>query len=591
MERHDERAAVSIQLAGIGVSRGIAIGKAHVLQRGELEVLEYAIPKTLIEDEVRRFRAALEIARTQLRAIRGRIPPNTRADIVEFIDTHILMLEDSTLTVAPEHFIQTLQCNAEWALKLQRDALVQVFEAMDDAYLRTRKDDIDHVVSRIQRILVNQHHEPEEVGDGRLAGNILLADDLTPADAVLMHHQDIAAFVTEYGGPLSHTAIIARSLRIPAIVGVKHVRRYLKDNEVIIVDGQSGVVIADADAATLDYYRARQAKEETQRRALKKLKGAAAVTRDGLHISLQANIELVEDVDAVLAAGAEGVGLYRTEFLYMNRDDTPGEEEQLDYYSRVIHKLDGLPITIRTLDLGADKEVDGGHAGGRTSTNPALGLRAIRLCLHNLNLFRPQLRAILRASALGPVRLMVPMLSNSQELLQVKELIAETRRDLSREGLAFDPEMPIGGMIEVPAAALAADFFARHLDFLSIGTNDLIQYTLAIDRIDDEVNYLYDPLHPAVLMLIQRVIEAGARARIPVSMCGEMASDPKYTHLLLGLGLRNFSMLPATLLEVKRIVTESDTEVLAPLVRKLLKEFEPTRISDLLHRISSPPVD
>lgn len=578
---------MSVQLTGIGVSRGIAIGKAHILQRGDLEVLEYAIPAHLIDDEILRFRRALEIARSQLSAIRGRIPPNTRADIVEFIDTHILMLEDSTLTVAPEHLIVQYQCNAEWALKLQRDALVAVFEAMDDAYLRMRKDDIDHVVTRIQRTLINQHHEPEDTSDGRLTGYILLADELTPADAVLMQHQGVGALVTEYGGPLSHTAIIARSLRIPAIVGVRHIRRFLKDDELIIVDGQRGVIIADADERTLDYYRGLAEKDQRQQRALKKLKGAPAITCDDQLIELQANIELLEDVTDVLASGATGVGLYRTEFLYMNREDTPDEAEQLESYAEVIQKLGGLPLTIRTLDLGADKEVDSGHTSGRMATNPALGLRAIRLCLRNPSLFRPQLRAILRASALGPVKLMVPMLSNSQELMQVQELLAETRRELLRDGLAFDPDMQIGGMIEVPAAALSADFFAAHLDFLSIGTNDLIQYTLAIDRIDDEVNYLYDPLHPAVLQLIHRVIEAGANADIPVSMCGEMAGDPQYTRLLLGLGLRNFSMLPSTLLEVKSIITHSDTKRLRPLTEELLLEYEPTRISALLDRIAT----
>ncbi len=578
---------MSVQLSGIGVSRGIAIGRAHLLQRGELEVLEYSIPGHLLDDEIARFRRALEVARAQLRAIQERIPPNTRADIVEFIDTHILMLEDSTLTVAPEHLIQSIQCNAEWALKLQRDALVQVFEAMDDAYLRTRKDDIDHVVTRIQRILLNQHQEHDEIGDAHLAGSILLADDLTPADAVLMQHQGVAAFVTEYGGPLSHTAIIARSLRIPAAVGVRNIRRYLKDDELIIVDGQRGIVIAGADENTLAYYRELQLEEQRQQRALQKLKGAKAVTRDGQAIRMQANIEMLEDVEPLLAAGAEGVGLYRTEFLYMNRDDTPDETEQLKCYGEVIRALKGKPLTIRTLDLGADKEMDGAHATGRLCTNPALGLRAIRLCLRNLNLFRPQLRAILRASALGPTRLMVPMLSNSQELFQVLELIAETRRELERDGLAFDPDMPIGGMIEVPAAALAAEFFARHLDFLSIGTNDLIQYTLAIDRIDDEVNYLYDPLHPAVLHLIHRVIEAGNRAGIPVAMCGEMAGDPRYTRLLLGLGLRDFSMLPANLLEVKHIVTESDTGRLLALTEKLLQEYEPAGMAELLDRINN----
>jgi phosphotransferase system enzyme I (PtsI) len=577
---------MAVQLTGIGVSRGIAIGKAHVLQRGELEVLEYAIPSEHIDSEVRRFRRALDVARGQLSAVRGRIPPNTRADIVEFIDTHLLMLEDSTLTVAPEHLIVSRQCNAEWALKLQRDALVAVFEAMDDAYLRMRKDDIDHVVMRLQRILVNQHQEHEEPSDGRLTGSILLADDLTPADAVLMQHQGIAAFVTEYGGPLSHTAILARSLRIPAVVGVRNIRRYLGDDDLIIVDGQRGIVITDADEPTLEHYRKLQAEDQRKQRGLQRLKGKPAITRDGEHIQLQANIELVDDVADVLAVGADGVGLYRTEFLYMNREDTPGEDEQLARYTDVIRTLKGLPLTIRTLDLGADKEVDSGHTGNRMSLNPALGLRAIRLCLRNLDLFRPQLRAILRASAHGPVRLMVPMLSNSQEVMQVRELLAETRRDLAREGHAFDADMPVGGMIEVPAAALAADFFASHLDFLSIGTNDLIQYTLAIDRIDDEVNYLYDPLHPAVLMLIHRVIDAGSRAGIPVSMCGEMAGDPRYTRLLLGLGLRDFSMLPATLLEVKSLVTSSDTHDLQVLAEELLLEHEPERFGALLARIA-----
>jgi phosphoenolpyruvate-protein phosphotransferase (PTS system enzyme I) len=576
---------MAVQLTGIGVSRGIAIGTAHLLQRGELEVLEYAIPHTHIDSEVARFRRALDVARGQLSAIRGRIPPDTRADIVEFIDTHLLMLEDSTLTIAPEHLIVSRQCNAEWALKLQRDALVAVFEAMDDAYLRLRKDDIDHVVMRIQRILVNQHQEHEDTGDSRLAGSILLADDLTPADAVLMQHQGIIAFVTEYGGPLSHTAILARSLRIPAVVGVRHIRRYLNDDDLIIVDGQRGIVITDADEQTLEQYRKLQGEEQRRQRGLQGLKGKPAVTRDGELIQLQANIELLDDVANVLAVGADGVGLYRTEFLYMNREDTPGEAEQLARYTDVISTLNGLPLTIRTLDLGADKEVDSGHTGNRMPLNPALGLRAIRLCLRNPDLFRPQLRAILRASALGPVRLMVPMLSNSQEVLQVLELIDATRRDLERAGHAFDPKMPVGGMIEVPAAALSADFFASRLDFLSIGTNDLIQYTLAIDRIDDEVNYLYDPLHPAVLMLIHRVIEAGTRAGIPVSMCGEMAGDPRYTRLLLGLGLRDFSMLPATLLEVKSLVTASDTHELQVLVEELLLEHEPERFAALLARI------
>ncbi|WJW74866.1 phosphoenolpyruvate--protein phosphotransferase [Thiohalobacter sp. IOR34] len=573
---------MSVQITGIGVSRGIAIGRAHILQRGELEVLEYAIPDQYLDQEIARFRRALDAARSQLRAIRNRIPAGTRADIVEFIDTHLLMLEDSTLTVAPEHLIAKQRINAEWALKLQRDALVAVFEEMDDAYLRTRKDDIDHVVTRIQRILLHDEDDHEQTADMRLAGSILLADELTPADAVLMQHQGISAFVTEYGGPLSHTAIIARSLRIPALVGMHNVRRYIRDNELIIVDGQRGVLIAGPDQAMLDYYRQRQQEEIRYRSELGRLKGRPARSRDQVAIDLLGNIELPEDVAAIKEVGAAGVGLYRTEFLYMNRDDLPDEEEQLETYARVIRELGGLPLTIRTLDLGADKHLDDTE---RTCTNPALGLRAVRLCLRDPSLFRPQLRAILRAAALGPVRMMLPMLSSSHELQQVQALLHEVRNELAAQGLAFDPAMPVGGMIEVPAAALTADFFAHHLDFLSIGTNDLVQYTLAIDRIDDEVNYLYDPVHPAVLELIHRVIHAGQRASTPVSMCGEMAGDPLYTPLLLGLGLRQFSMQASSLLEVKDVINRSDTRELQPLAERLLQCYEPEQRQALLHEL------
>jgi phosphotransferase system enzyme I (PtsI) len=573
---------MSLLIAGIGVSREIAIGQAHILHRGELEVLEYAIPAPLIEDEISRFRNALEVARRQLREIRGRIPPQTRADIAAFIDTHLLMLEDLTLTMAPEQLIRSKQCNAEWALKAQRDMLVQVFEEMDDAYLRTRKDDIDHVVTRIQRILLNQADTPGEIDDSRLHGSIVFADDLTPADTVLMQHQGVAGFVTEYGGPLSHTAIIARSLSIPAVVGVHNVRNYIRDGELVIVDGQRGVVYAGADDSIIEYYRQRQDQQAHRRTELSRLISQPAVTLDGRPISLQANIELTDDVDAVLQMNAEGVGLYRTEFLFMNRDAPPDEAEQLAEFIQVIERLNGLPLTIRTLDLGADKEVDGSSPGARPSTNPALGLRAVRLCLKDPSLFKPQLRAILRASACGPVRMMIPMLSTIQEILQILQLIRETKQQLELEGLKYDPNLPVGGMIEVPAAALSAEMFARHLDFLSIGTNDLIQYTLAIDRLDDEVNYLYDPLHPAVLRLISMVIEAGRKANIAVAMCGEMAGDICYTRLLLGLGLTEFSMQPASLLEVKRVVKNSDWKKLEQTVQDVLSCEEPARMRSVL---------
>jgi phosphotransferase system enzyme I (PtsI) len=566
---------MSLALSGIGVSRGVAIGKAHIILRGSLEVLESAIPAELIEDEIARFLRAVDAARQQLEDLRGRIPQTTRADIAAFIDTHLLMLDDATLVTTPVDLIRELGCNAEWALKLQRDAVVDVFEQMDDAYLRTRRDDVDHVINRVQRILMDDGGDADQDVAIPLEGAIVLAHDLTPAETVMLEHQGISAFATECGGPLSHTAILARSMQIPAMVGTHGLQRYIRDGETVILDGLRGVLIAGADERTLDYYRQRQELEYQRQLELARLSDTPAITRDGLCISLMANIELPEDIDAVSRESANGVGLYRTEFLFMNRSTPPNEDEQYDCYVSVIEALKGKPLTIRTLDMGADKQVDGGNRG---CSNPALGLRAVRLCLKDHSLFKPQLRAILRASAHGPVRLMVPMLSNTQELHQVLSLINDTRSALQRESLTFSPDIEIGAMIEVPAAALSASDFASHMDFLSIGTNDLIQYTLAIDRVDDEVNYLYDPLHPAVLRLIKMTIDAGTGAGIPVSMCGEMAGDPRYTRLLLGMGLREFSMHHTALQEVKRVINSSTVSSLVPLVQELLDNTTPGRI-------------
>ncbi len=561
-----------ISLQGMGVSRGIAIGKAHIIERDQLEITEYCITEDGIESEIRRFKQALMLARQQLRAIRDHIPRSIAVDISAFIDTHILMLEDSVLTQEPASLIAERRCNAEWALKIQRDALVAVFEEMDDPYLRTRKDDVDHVVNRIQRILLKQAPLRHEVPDSRLRGYIILADDLTPADTVLMQHHGIAAFTTEYGGPTSHTAILARSLGIPAIVGLHHARRHVREDDLLIVDGGKGVIWVNPDEATLAHYRSLQHEETLYLAELIKLKDAPAITLDGQMIRLQANIELPKDFEAVRAVGATAVGLYRTEFLYMNREQPPDEEEHFETYREVLRALGNISITIRTLDLGADKQPDGGRPrDGPVAANPALGLRAVRLCLKDQSLFLPQLRAILRTSALGPVRLLIPMLSNLQELDQILQLIEAIRTEFRAKSIAFDPEMPIGGMIEVPAAAICADVFAQYLDFLSIGTNDLIQYTVAIDRVNDEVSYLYDPLHPAVLRLVRRTIEAGEQANKPVAMCGEMAGDPRYVRLLLGLGLREFSVHPAVLLEIKRIIKSSRIDILEPMAHQALQ--------------------
>ena len=576
-----------LSLQGIGVSRGCVIGKIFILERNQPEIIEYALPSALIEDEVQRFLEAVGSAKQELWDLRRRLPGIQPTEIIAFIDTHLLMLEDSTLVEAPINLIRAHRCNAEWALKLQRDQLIHVFEEMDDPYLRARKDDVDHVIRRIQRILLADDTGFANVPSARLENRIVVADDLAPADTILMQHQGVLAFVTEFGGPLSHTAILARSLGIPAVVGAHSARRYLLDDELTIVDGQQGVVLAGLDQYLLEFYRSKQRDEQEQRKDLAKLKEQPAITRDAVPIDLYANIELPEDATTVQEVTAAGVGLYRTEFLFMNRSDTPDEEEHLASYLHVIKSLGNHPVTIRTADLGADKRVDGGRTNGPLSTNPALGLRGIRLYLRHPEIFRPQLRAILRASAFGQVRLVIPMLSNTQELVQVLRLVEETKRELREQGQRFDERIPIGGMIEVPAAAMCASYFAHRLDFLSIGTNDLIQYTLAIDRVDDEVNYLYDPLHPAVLRMISMTLRAGSRAGIPVSLCGEMAGDTRYTKLLLGLNLTQFSMHPATLLEVKRIIRDSHVGQLNRLVKIILKTTDPEELARLLRQITA----
>ncbi len=569
---------MTLALSGIGVCCGIAMGKAHLLQGNRLKILHRTIPKDRSEDEVGRFLKALDIARAQLQAIRAQIPRSTPDDIRAFIDTHLLMLEDPSLTEAPMERIRAEGCNAEWALQEQREALVRVFDEMDDPYLRTRKDDVDHVIKRIQRILLRQDMDEQVPGTQNLQGYIILADDLPPADTLWMHHQGVAGFVTEYGGPMSHTTILARSLGIPAIVGVHGLSRYIQEDEELVIDTKEGLVLASIDTSIRQFYAAHRRAYEQKRASLKRLKDEPAVTRDGQRITLLTNIELPEEIAAIREAGASGIGLYRTEFMFMNRSAAPDEEEQFETYLNVVQALEGRALTIRTLDLGAEKEVNATAGIGPITTNPALGLRAIRLCLKEPDLFRPQLRAILRASAYGPVRIMIPMLSHLGEVHQVRRLIHDTQCELDREGEKFDSDILVGGMIEVPAAAVAAPLFAKHLDFLSIGTNDLIQYTLAVDRIDDEVNYLYDPLHPAVLYLIRAVIEAGRQCEIPVSMCGEMAGDPRYTRLLLGMGLEEFSMHPNAVPEIKRIIKASDASTLIKAVSTILATLEPETI-------------
>lgn len=574
---------MSFSMHGVGISAGIAIGHAHLVSHALLEVAHYVVPQELIEAEVARFAHAVETARADLDNIRGNLPVNAPAEIGAFIGTHLMILSDRALSELPKDIIRSESCNAEWALKLQMDDLVAQFEEFEDDYLRERKQDVVQVVERVIKVLLGH---PSQAAVARQEQSIILvAHDLSPADAIQFKQHHFAAFITDGGGATSHTAILARSLNIPSIVALHHARDLIQNGELIIVDGQQGVVIIAPDKDTLAEYRLRQEQWELEQQKLKRLKQTRAVTLDGTPIDLHANIEIPGDVAQSRAVGATGVGLYRTEFLFMNRQEWPAEEEQFEAYRKVAEAMKGLPVTIRTLDIGADKQVDPDSV--RICANPALGLRAIRLCLAEPQIFHSQLRAILRASHYGKIKILIPMLCNQSELRQTLHLIERAKKSLRDEKIPFDELVPVGGMIEIPAAALAAETFAKKLDFLSIGTNDLIQYTLAIDRTDDSVAHLYQPLHPAVLQLIEMTIRAANRAGKPVSVCGEMAGDARFTRLLLGFGLRQFSMHPAYILAVKRQVLQTSLPKLGAMVRKILSSPDAEKIESLLVKLNA----
>lgn len=575
---------MSILINGIAVSKGIAIGEAYVYVRERKEVVEYTITPAQHSKEIERFSKAQKKAARQLRDLRKKLEPTTPVDILAFIDTHLLMMDDPTFNEGTIANIRNFSCNAEWALHKQEERLMQVFNEIEDPYLRTRQDDVMHVVQRIQDCLTNA---PDHLPDtAQLRGRIIVADDLTPADTLTMQHQKIAGFITEFGGPLSHTAILARNLGIPAIIGVHRARTLIQSGETLIVDGQQGTVINTPDLRSLKEYRKLKRDEVTRKYLLHRLKGKPAITQDKKTIILHGNIDRPEDIKVLQQFDKTGIGLYRTEMLFIDKNEWPDEDTQLQYYKRALLKLKGHPLTIRTIDLGADKEIQDTIDQGPMAHNPAMGLRAIRRCLKEPQAFLPQLRAILRASAFGKVRMMIPMLTNIEELQQLFALIDTAKQSLREKRQRFDENLPIGAMIEVPAAALAAHAFASKLDFLSIGTNDLIQYTLALDRIDDEVSYLYNPLNPAVLFLINLTIQAGKKAGVPVSMCGEMASDPNYTRLLLGMGLDYFSVQANALLEIKHIINNSKISSLRPRVRKILEATDSAEIEVRVARLN-----
>jgi len=581
---------MSLMFSGIGVSRGIAIGEAWLLRRDRVDVGTRTLEKGEIAGEVRRLKRALKTARGSLLATRENIPEDAPSDVGAFIETHMLMLDDELLSTRPIEILKTESINAEAALEQQREELARVFGSMDDSYLATRIDDVNHVIDAVLRALAGKADAEPAPGGHQWKGRVVVADDLTPADTIAMKNHGVAGFITETGGQLSHSAILARSLGIPAIVGVQDVSRYLRSGETLTLDGANGLVLAEPTDEILADFRARRKEAKRRQKELGALTDTEAVTRDGVALTLSANIEIEDDLKALRRVNAAGVGLYRTEFLYMNRDTVPDEQEHFRVYTKVVRALKGASLTIRTADLGADKghgATAGAGSRGGVARNPAMGLRGIRLCLSDTSLFVPQLRAILRASAKGPVRILLPMLTTIGEVRQSLALIEQVKGALADDGLEFDAKVPVGAMIEVPAAAIVASRFARELDFLSIGTNDLIQYSLAIDRVDDQVNYLYDPLHPAVLDLIRMTIDAGREAGIPVSLCGEMAGDPRYVRLLLGLGLTDFSMPPNLLLEVKRTLIESRRSTLRKQALAMLEADSPEEQQALLERINA----
>jgi phosphotransferase system enzyme I (PtsI) len=574
---------VSFTLHGAGAGGGIAIGQAHLISSARLEVAHYSIAPAQLEQEVMRFSAAVETVRAELQGLRRSVPGDAPAELDAFLNLHLMMLDDATLSRTPRELIRSLKCNAEWALVLQMDQLVAQFEKIDDPYLRERKADVVQVVERLLKAMQGQ---PGRSGaaPARAEQLIVVAHDLSPADMMLFKQHQYAGFVTDLGGVTSHTAILARSLNIPAIVGAHTARQMVREGELVIVDGAHGVLIVAPDELVLAQYQQRQRELELGRQKLKRIRATPATTRDGTTVDLHANIELPQDIEQVRESGATGVGLFRSEFLFLNRDDLPGEDEQFEAYRQVAQAMRGMPVTIRTLDLGADKTVNSSARGG---PNPAMGLRAIRLCLAEPQMFLTQLRAILRASHYGKIRLLIPMLAHAHEIEQALIMVAQSKALLDELNLPYDHGIQIGGMIEVPAAALALGVFVRKLDFLSIGTNDLIQYTLAIDRTDDSVSHLYNPLHPAVLHLIALTIKTGNRMNVPVAVCGEMAGDVTLTRLLLGFGLRQFSMHPANLLAIKQQVLKSDLGDLLRLANRILRADDPEKAKRLLEKLNA----
>ena len=573
-------------LHGYAAGKGIAIGRAHLVVRGISELPQYHLPESELVGEVARFDAAVKATRKQLEQLRSAIPENAPAELGAFISLHLMLLGDVTLSREPADILKEQAINAEWALKIQTDRLSQQFDEIDDEYLRQRKQDMLQVVERIQKNLAGQSTELN-LDANLLDDTILIAHDLSAADTLFFKDQRIEGFVTDIGGPTSHTAILGRSLNIPSVIGVGNARQLISEHEWVIVDGIQGVLIIDPDELVLAEYRLRLKHYRSRLRALNKIKKTAAATLDGEEIELFANIESADDVKALHNIGADGVGLLRTEFAYLNRDSLPEEDELYQLYSDIAKKLKGKPLTIRTVALGVDKNPRWFGTGGTPngSINPALGLTGIRLCLAEPVMFRTQMRAVLRAAVHGKLRIMFPMISSLSELKQSLTHLDTARKQLAERQEAFG-ELEVGCMIEIPSAALTVSSLLKWVDFVSVGTNDLIQYTLSVDRSDDAVSYLYQPAHPAIIRLLAHIIRTANRMGKGVSVCGEMAGDTKYTRMLLGLGLRKFSMNINNLLDVKDVVLHSQAERLENEMAKLMRNEDPDKMDALLKKLN-----
>lgn len=570
---------MTFSLHGLAVARGIAIGRAVVIAGSRTEVRHYFIQPEQVPDELARAQRARDAVAHELQRLSDELPADAPAELAALLDVHLMLLQDEVLSHGIDQWIVERRYNAEWALVTQLEQVARQFDEMDDPYLRERKADLEQIVDRILRHMRGQACPAALQGSTSAGASdssdtlILVAQDLSPADMLQFKRSVFAGFITSVGGKTSHTAIVARSMDIPAVVGARQAHQLIRQDDWLIVDGDAGIVLVDPSPAMLEEYRFRQRQIALERERLARLRHAPALTMDGQAVELLANIEQPADAASAIQAGAEGVGLFRSEFLFMGRDgQLPDEQEQYQAYLAAVEGMQGRPLTIRTIDIGADKPLE--RHGRDVILNPALGLRAIRWSLAEPSMFRVQLRAVLRAASHGPVKLMFPMMAHRHEILQTLALVEQARQELQQRGQPYGA-VQLGAMIEVPAAALMVDVFLQYFDFVSLGTNDLIQYTLAIDRADEEVAHLYDPLHPAVLQLIAQVIAAAQARGKSVSVCGEMAGDPSMTRLLLGLGLRSFSMHPAQLLTIKQEVLRADTRKLAPWAQQVLVANDP----------------